>query len=133
VFDGVPLGENPRTRRQGNEPPPYREEGLGRFTLEGYRPLGGKECVHRITIRHLSYTANLRRTMLTPFTEVPMEIGTILVGVTITLMLAANAALQQALGPAVALVVIHLVGLAAIVPLALAHRRTRRRRPLRNQ
>lgn len=48
-----------------------------------------------------------------------MEIAAVLVGVTIAIMLVVNATLQQSLGVVGALVVVHGVGLAAIVPLAL--------------
>lgn len=47
-----------------------------------------------------------------------MEFAAVLVGMTIALMLVVNATLQQSLGPAGALVVVHVVGLATILPLA---------------
>jgi len=50
--------------------------------------------------------------------EVFMNALAAALGMTICLMLAANAALQQALGPGGALVVVHLVGLGLALPLA---------------
>lgn len=51
--------------------------------------------------------------------EVPMELTAAVIGVTICLMLVANAALQQALDPVSALLVVHLIGLVLVVPLAV--------------
>jgi transporter family-2 protein len=48
-----------------------------------------------------------------------MEFAATLVGMTIAVMLVINASLQQALGPTGALVAVHVVGLVAIIPLAL--------------
>lgn len=48
-----------------------------------------------------------------------MEFAAVLVGMTIAVMLVINASLQQALGPTGALVAVHIVGLVAILPLAL--------------
>jgi len=50
--------------------------------------------------------------------EVPMPILAAAVGAAICLMLVANATLQQALDPITALVIVHTVGLALILPLA---------------
>jgi len=52
-----------------------------------------------------------------------MEPLAALIGVTICFMLVANAALQQSLGPVLALLVVHGVGLVLALPLAIFSRR----------
>jgi transporter family-2 protein len=65
----------------------------------------------------LSYFNPAKAGRLEPTQEVPMEILAVAVGATICLMLVANAALQQVLAPAAALVTLHLAGLVFALPL----------------
>jgi transporter family-2 protein len=67
----------------------------------------------------LSYFNPAKAGRLEPTQEVPMEILAVAVGATICLMLVANAALQQVLAPAAALVTLHLAGLVFALPLAV--------------